>query len=258
MNTIHQATALSVLKATPDNSVDLVYSDPPFGTGVVQSSHGMAYNDVTLEYGAFLSQHLVEFHRVLKPTGTLYLHLDWRHVHIARLDCDQIFGTDNFLNEIIWSYNFGGRGKTTWARKHDNILVYAKHAGQHVFNYDDIDRVPYKAPDMQRVGRTPEDAEARIARGQVPTDVWEMSIIGTNAKERTGYPTQKPLKLVERIITASSPPGGLVMDVFAGSGTTGEAAHKHGRSFVLADTNPQAIEVMQRRLKDVPTDWRLP
>ena len=258
MNIVHQAPALQVLKATADETVDLVYTDPPFGTGDTQAAHGMAYGDPKESYAAFLLTHIREFHRVLKTTGSLYLHLDWRQVHRARFACERIFGVDNFLNEIIWSYNFGGRGRDRWARKHDNILVYAKQAGQHVFNYDDVDRVPYKAPGMQRVGRTPEDAEARIARGQVPTDVWEMSIVGTNSRERTGYPSQKPLKLVERIVVASSPPGGLIMDVFAGSGTTGEAAHKHGRSFVLADTNPQAIDVMKVRLKDVPIDWRTP
>ena len=258
MNVVHLARALDVLAATSDDSVDLIYVDPPFGTGNVQSSHGMSYDDDdNALYGDFITDHVVAFHRALKPTGTVYLHLDWRSVHLARGICDQVFGTENFLGEVIWAYNFGGRGKTFFAAKHDNVLVYAKHKGKHVFNYDDIDRMPYKAPEMQYVGRTKEEAEKRIARGQVPTDVWDLSIVGTNAKERTGYPTQKPLKLVERIVTASSPPGGLVMDVFAGSGTTGDAAHKHGRSFVLADTNPQAIEVMRERFKNIEVDWHI-
>ena len=184
------------------------------------------------------------------------MHLDWRHVRLGQWTCDLVFGEGNFLNEVIWAYNFGGRGKDRWPCKHDNILVYAKHVGDHLFNWDAIPRVPYRAPDMQRVGRSPEEAEVRIAQGQVPTDVWDMSIIGTNSKERTGYPTQKPVKLVERVVLASSPPRGIVMDVFAGSGTTGEAAHKHGRNFVLADANPQAIDVMKKRFKDVEVEWR--
>jgi site-specific DNA-methyltransferase (adenine-specific) len=254
---VHHDEALNVLAQVATDSIDLVYVDPPFGTGDVQSSHGMSFKDPTDNYSAFLIDHVKQLHRVLKPTGTMYLHLDWRHVHHARSACDFVFWEKNLLNEVIWAYNFGGRGKDRWPRKHDNILVYAKNVGQHVFNWDEVDRIPYKAPDMQKVGRTPEDAAARIELGQVPTDVWDMSIVGTNSHERTGYPTQKPLKLLDRIITASSPLHGLVMDVFAGSGTTGEAAYRNGRSFVLADTSPWAIEVMQKRFKDIQVEWRL-
>ena len=256
MDVIWHRPALEVLAATPDESVDLIYIDPPFGTGDAQSAHGMSYQDPTEHYGAFLDRHVRQLHRVLKRSGTLYLHLDWRHVRLGQWTCDLVFGEGNFLNEVIWAYNFGGRGKDRWPCKHDNILVYAKHVGDHLFNWDAIPRVPYRAPDMQRVGRSPEEAEVRIAQGQVPTDVWDMSIIGTNSKERTGYPTQKPVKLVERVVLASSPPRGSVMDVFAGSGPTGEAAHKHGRNFVLADANPQAIDVMKKRFKDVEVEWR--
>jgi site-specific DNA-methyltransferase (adenine-specific) len=256
-NVIHHANAMSVLRDLADVSVDLVYIDPPFGTGITQNSHDMSYEDSSMNYMDFLRPHIIAVHRVLKSSGTMYLHLDWRYVHQARLYFDGFFGKENFLNEVIWSYNYGGRGKDRWPRKHDNILVYAKNAGQHVFDWDAIPRIPYKAPEMQRVGRTQEEAEERIARGQVPTDVWEMSIVGTNSKERTGYPTQKPLKLLERIVLASSPPAGTVLDVFAGSGTTGAAAHKHGRQFILADVNPQAIEVMKARFKDVAIDWRM-
>ncbi len=250
MNQVWCDKALSVLERQPDESVDLVYCDPPFGTGDVQKSHGMSYEDACDNHQCFLRRHLEEIPRVLKPTGTLYLHLDWRSVHYAWDECNIVFGHKNFLGEVVWSYNYGGRGRDFFAKKHDTILAYAKNKGEHVFNYDAIDRIPYKAPEMQYVGRTREEAEKRIAMGQVPTDVWDMSIVGTNSKQRTGYPTQKPLKLLERIVVASSPPGGLVMDVFAGSGTTGEAAHKHGRSFILADNNQQAIEVMRKRFKD--------
>ena len=256
MNVVWHAQALAVLEHQPDDSVDLVYVDPPFGTGQKQASHGMEYQDPKLEYGAWLCKHLFEMYRVLKDTGTLYLHLDWRHVHVARLDCNGIFGTRNFLNEVIWSYNFGGRGKDRWPRKHDNILVYAKNAGLHVFNWDAIPRVPYKAPELQYVGRPKEEAEERIKRGQVPTDVWDMSIVGTSSKERTGYPTQKPLALLERIVLASSPQDGLVLDCFAGSGTAGEAAHKHGRQFLLVDDNQQAVDVMKTRFEGMEVTWK--
>jgi site-specific DNA-methyltransferase (adenine-specific) len=168
---------------------------------------------------------------------------------------DEVFGPASFLNEVIWTYDYGGRGKTCWPKKHDSILVYVKDLEDYVFNWDAIPRVPYKAPEMQRVGRSLEEAEKRVALGKVPTDVWDISIVGTNAKERNGYPTQKPVKLVERAVLASSPPGGLVVDVFAGSGTAGEAAHRHGRSFTLADVSPWSYEVMKERFKDIDVNW---
>lgn len=185
----------------------------------------------------------------------MYLHLDHHWVHYAKVMCDEVFGRDCFLNEVIWSYDFGGRGKRCWPKKHDSILVYVKTPGKHVFNWDSIDRIPYATPEMQHVGRTPEEAAQRIAAGKVPTDVWSMSILGTNSRERNGYPTQKPVKLVERAILASSPPDGVVVDVFAGSGTTGAAAHNQGRRFVLADVSPNAIQTMKERFKELEVEW---
>jgi site-specific DNA-methyltransferase (adenine-specific) len=264
MNVVYHANALSVLARMEDDSVDLVYCDPPFGTGhkqaLVRRKAGevmsfIEFDDPNTNYIEWLRKHVEGLHRVLKLTGTLYLHLDHHWVHRAKVMCDEVFGPECFLNEVIWAYDFGGRGKDRWPRKHDNILVYVKEAGKHVFNWDAIPRVPYKAPEMQRVGRSPEEAEERIALGKVPTDVWDIGIIGTNAKERNGYPTQKPRLLVERAVLASSPPGGHVIDVFAGSGTTGEAAYINGRSFTLADTSPWAIEVMQERFKGMPVEW---
>lgn len=248
MNTVFHQNALSILTSQQEASIDLVYVDPPFGTGLVQSSHGMSYEDPSKDYTQFLGMHLTQIHRVLKPTGSLYLHLDWRFVHQAKIECDAVFGVHNFLNELIWAYDYGGRGKDRFPRKHDNILVYTRDVKQHLFNWDDIDRIPYMAPGLQK-------DPVRAAAGKVPTDVWWMSIVGTASKERTGYPTQKPVKLIERAVLASSPPGGIVMDVFAGSGTTGEAAHKHGRSFILADVNPTAIEVMKERFKSIDVVW---
>lgn len=261
--------ALQVLAAIPDGVVDLVYIDPPFGTGKVRtldsidvsggdrtrigfggrtyswskrSSH--AYQDILQsdDYLEFLGPHLAEAHRVLRPTGSLYLHLDFHQVHHARLLMDEVFGAERFLNELIWAYDYGGRRKDIWPRKHDNILWYAK-GEQWTFNADAVDRIPYMAPGLV----TPEKA----ARGKMPTDVWWMTIVPTNSHERTGYPTQKPEKLLERIIAASSSPDELVLDFFAGSGTTGVVAKRMGRRFLMVDSNPAAVEIAERRLRAV-------
>jgi len=256
-NVVNNGLALDFLKSFEARSVDLIYTDPPFGTGDVQTLSRKiggkivskySYSDKFDNYIEFLTPHLVEMHRILKDTGTLYLHLDWRWVHYAKVKCDEIFGHDNFLNEIVWSYNFGGRGKDRWPQKHDTILVYTKEQGKHVFNWNDIDRIPYAAPELQYVGRSKEDAEKRIAEGQVPTDVWSISIVGTASKERVGYPSQKPVKLVKRIITASSNPGDLVVDPFVGSGTTAVAAVEANRNFVVNDLSPDSIDIVCRRL----------
>lgn len=255
-NTVHNTTALDFLRSLPDGSVDMVYTDPPFGTGDVQKMarkkagkivSNIEYSDRFENYLNFLEPHLVQLHRVLKETGTLYLHLDWRWVHYAKVKCDEIFGYDNFLNEIVWSYNFGGRGKDRFPQKHDTILVYAKELGRHTFNWDDIDRIPYAAPELQYVGRTREEAEKRIAEGQVPTDVWSMSIVGTASKERIGYPNQKPIKLIRRAIVASSNLGDIVVDPFVGSGSTADAALGAGRKFIVNDLSDDAVTVMRRR-----------
>jgi len=256
MNKVYAGPSIKILQQLQNECVDMIYIDPPFGTGDVQCSNRklagkviskIEYSDKHPDYLDFLRCHLGELYRVLKQTGTMYLHLDYRWVHYAKVICDEIFGYDNFLNEIVWSYNFGGRGKSSFPAKHDNILVYAKNKGQHIFNYDEIDRIPYKAPEMQSVGRTKEDAMKRVALGQIPTDVWEMSIVGTNAKERVGYPSQKPVKLIKRCIVASSPKNGLILDCFAGSGTTGQAALSCGRNFILIDQSPESINVIKKR-----------
>ena len=266
---------LEVLRSLPDGSVDLIYIDPPFGTGqtrrleVIRTGRGdktrigfggRTYNwetvsaheyrdDMPLDaYLSFLAERLEEMHRVLKESGSLYLHLDFHAVHYARLLLDDIFGADRFLNEIIWAYDYGGRARDKWARKHDNILWYAK-SPDWVFNREAIDRVPYMAPGL--VG--PEKA----ARGKLPTDVWWMTIVPTNSRERTGYPTQKPLKLLERIVRASSNPGDLVADFFGGTGTTALAAARLGRRYLTVDNNPEAIHITRRRLADVTSELPL-
>lgn len=265
MNVVYHSDALSALSELADDSVDMAYLDPPFGTGqrqrLVRHKQGevissMVFDDPNVNYVEWLREHVLAIKRVLKPTGTMYLHLDQRWSHHARvmLEAD-VFGADNYLNTIVWSYNFGGRGKDRWPQKHDDILVYVKDMGKHIFRWNDVPRIPYVAPSLQYVGRSPEEARRRIELGQVPTDVWQISIIGTNSRERTGYPTQKPVKLVERAVLASSPVGGVILDPFAGSGTTGVAASLHGRSFILIDASPLAWEVMQKRFEGIAVDW---
>jgi len=264
--TVLEGDNLGVMRGQPSESIDLVYTDPPFGTGQVRrldsirtgagertrtgfggrqyrfdvvSAHRYR-DDMSLDaYLGFLHARLAEIHRLLRPSGSLYLHLDFHAVHYARLLLDEIFGPERFLNEIIWAYDYGGRARDRWPRKHDNILWYAK-SDAWTFNRDAIDRIPYMAPGL--VG--PEKA----ARGKLPTDTWWMTIVPTNGRERTGYPTQKPVKLVERIVRASSQPGQLVADFFCGSGTTGIAARRAERAFLLVDDNPEAIRITRERL----------
>ena len=237
-----QGDNLEVLRALPDGCIDLIYIDPPFGTGQARRLDsirtgsgtrtrvgfgGRTYRWETVgsheyqdgmdldEYLDFLAVRLAEMHRVLAPRGSLYVHLDHHAVHHVRMLLDEIFGPERFLNEIIWAYDYGGRARDRWPRKHDNILWYARSAIW-VYNRDAVDRIPYMAPGL--VG--PEKA----ARGKLPTDVWWMTIVPTSGRERTGYPTQKPLRLLERIVRASSNPGDLVADFFGGSGTAAGGA----------------------------------
>jgi site-specific DNA-methyltransferase (adenine-specific) len=200
----------------------------------------MSYPDSFTDYAGFLAPRLEEARRLLTESGTLYVHLDWREAHYCKVLLDEIFGRDCFLNEVIWAYDFGGRGRDRWPAKHDTILVYVKRMGAHLFDQDQIDRVPYLAPGL--VG--PEKAE----RGKLPTDVWWHTIVPTAGREKTGYPTQKPEGVLRRVLQPSSRPGDWVLDFFAGSGTTGAVAAALGRRFVMVDENPQAVEVMRGRL----------
>jgi site-specific DNA-methyltransferase (adenine-specific) len=246
--------------------VDLIYIDPPFNTGQTRRLQSirlgagelrrrgfagksyryrivsdMAYRDAMPleEYLSFLRQRISEGWRILKPTGSFFLHVDPRIVHYARFLMDEIFGPHRFINEIIWAYDYGGRPRDRFPWKHDNILWYAK-SDTWTFNVEEIERIPYMAPGL--VG--PEKA----ARGKLPTDVWWITIVPTNSPERTGYPTQKPEKLLERILRAATKPGDLVVDYFAGSGTTGVVAQRLGRHWILVDNHPQAIAIMEQRL----------
>lgn len=259
---------MEVLRAMPDGCVNLIYIDPPFNTGRVQRRQSLktkrsdtgsrvgfkgasyetvkgtvtSYDDSFSDYWAFLEPRLEESWRVLAPNGTLYLHLDYREVHYAKVLLDALFGLDSFLNEIVWAYDYGARSKSKWPTKHDNILVYVKDPQNYVFNNTAVDREPYMAPGLV----TPEKA----ALGKLPTDVWWHTIVSPTGKEKTGYPTQKPEGILRRIIQASSNEGELVCDFFGGSGTTAAVALKLGRRFVTTDNNPEAWDVMKQRLGD--------
>jgi site-specific DNA-methyltransferase (adenine-specific) len=259
---------LPILRALPKESIDLIYIDPPFNTGraqerttlkTVRSLDGdrtgfkgaryattevarRSFGDTFEDYLGFLEPRLREAHRVLKPTGNIYFHIDYREVHYCKVLLDGIFGRSAFLNEIIWAYDYGARTKKKWPAKHDNILLYAKDPEKYFFDVENIDRIPYMAPGL--VG--PEKA----ARGKLPTDTWWHTIVSPTGKEKLGYPTQKPLGILTRIVLASCPKDGLVLDFFAGSGTAGEAAKLAGRRFLLVDENPEAIATMKRRFGD--------
>lgn len=257
---------LDVLAHVPDGSVDLVYVDPPFNTGRRQTRTNLrtvrddaggdrtgfggkryrtlrlgaaSFDDAYDDYLAFLEPRIAHAARVLKPTGSFYLHLDYREVHYAKVLCDGIFGRDAFTSEIIWAYDYGARTRRKWPAKHDDILFYVKDPRAYFFDADAVDRIPYMAPTL--VG--PEKA----ARGKLPTDTWWHTIVSPTGKEKLGYPTQKPLGILRRIVRASCPPGGVVLDFFAGSGTAGAAARELGRRFVMVDESAEALSVMRRR-----------
>ncbi|MFZ5477043.1 MAG: DNA-methyltransferase [Myxococcota bacterium] len=265
---IVHADNADVLPRLPDGAFDLIYVDPPFNTGKPQARtrvrtvrddtggdrtgfQGKRYRTIRLgtrsfddafdDYLAFLEPRLVHAHRLLAPTGSFFLHLDYREVHYAKVLLDQIFGRDHFVNEIVWAYDYGARATKRWSPKHDNLLWYVKDPKRYTFRYDDIDRIPYMAPGL--VG--PEKA----ARGKTPTDTWWNTIVSPNGREKTGYPTQKPLAIVERIVRVHSNPGDRLLDFFAGSGTLGEAAAKLGRHATLIDIRDDAVAVMRKRLQ---------
>ncbi len=264
---VYEGDNLPILRSLPGSAFATVYLDPPFNTGRsrqaervrgVRAPGGrlgfrgqgydvtremtLAYDDRFVDYWEFLEPRLEEAWRVLSPDGLLYLHLDYREVHYAKVLLDAMFGPECFINEIIWAYDYGARTKRRWPAKHDNILVYAKLPDHYYFDAEAVDREPYMAPGLV----TPEQA----ARGKLPTDTWWHTIVSPTGRERTGYPTQKPEGILRRIIQASSRPGDWVLDAFAGSGTTGAAAAELGRRFVLIDDNPEATEVMRRRFAE--------
>jgi DNA modification methylase len=198
------------------------------------------YDDRFDDYWGFLEPRLVEAWRLLTEDGTLYVHLDYREAHYAKVLMDALFGRDRFLNELIWAYDYGAKTRKRWPTKHDTILVYVKDPDRYWFDSDAVDREPYMAPGLVTA--------EKAARGKLPTDVWWHTIVPTTGREKTGYPTQKPEGVLRRIVQASSRPGDRILDLFAGSGTTGAVASALGRDAVLVDANPEAVEVMTKRM----------
>ena len=264
---IHHGDNLRVLAAFPDASFDLIYIDPPFNTGRDQTRtswkstrvdeggrvafNGERYTQVRVgsrtfadtfdDYLAFLEPRLHEAQRLLSATGSLFVHLDYREVHYAKVVLDQLMGRASFINEIIWAYDYGARTNKRWSPKHDNILWYARNPKRYTFNQDASDRVPYMAPGLA--------GKEKAARGKVPTDTWWHTIVSPTGKEKTGYPAQKPLGVLERIVRVHSNPGDRLLDFFAGSGSFGDAADRNGRDCVLVDSSRTAMTVMKRRFK---------
>ena len=258
-----------VLPLLPDGTCTLIYIDPPFNTGRDRRSararaipdddgphvwyggkryateHGesMQFADSHDDYMGFIETRLRHARRLLADDGTLYVHLDYREAHYCKVLLDEIFGRECFLNEIIWAYDYGGKAKRRWPTKHDTILVYVKDQQRYFFDQSSVERIPYMTPGLER------------RQGKMPTDVWWHTIVPTNSSERTGYPTQKPEGLLRRILSASSRPGDLVLDFFAGSGTAGAVAQKLSRRFALVDDNEAAIQVMHQRLGDFRVNW---
>jgi site-specific DNA-methyltransferase (adenine-specific) len=256
-----------VLPLLPDRAFTLIYADPPFNTGRAQRRETLrttraadggrvgfqgrtyrtvrervlAYDDAFSDYWAFLEPRLEQAWRLLADDGTLYLHLDYREVHYAKVLLDALFGRECFLNEIVWAYDYGARTRRRWPAKHDTILVYVKDPDGYHFDAEAVDREPYMAPGLVTA--------EKAARGKLPTDVWWHTIVSPTGKEKTGYPTQKPEGILRRMVQASSRPGDWVLDFFAGSGTLGAVAEQLGRRYVLVDEHPDAIAVMRRRLR---------
>lgn len=264
---------LNILKKLESNSINLIYIDPPFNTGKVQKRTQLktisdmagdrigfgnkryksikiattGYNDSFDDFLGFIEPRIKEAKRVLTNNGSLFFHLDYREIHYCKVLIDEIFGRESFINEIIWSYDYGARSKKKWSTKHDNILWYAKDPNNYIFNYDEIDRIPYMAPSL--VG----EEKAKI--GKTPTDVWWNTIVSPNGKEKTGYATQKPLGILNRIVKIHSNFGDKLCDFFAGSGSFGEAAYRSGRNCILVDNNLQAIEIMKKRFNNFNCNW---
>ena len=276
MNRIVFDENLVWLKRASRETFSLVYIDPPFNTGRRQARtrlrtvadrngdrtgfQGRRYRTERLgtsgfddrfdDYVGFLRERIEAARPLLTANGSLFLHVDPREVHYCKVMLDEVFGRESFMNEIIWAYDYGGRSKRRWSPKHDCLLWYVNDPGRYTFNFDEIDRIPYMAPGL--VG--PEKA----ARGKTPTDVWWHTIVSPTGREKTGYATQKPLGILERIVKVHSNPGDRLLDFFAGSGSFGEAAARHGRAFVLVDNNPEAVHIMRKRLAEyVPElEWQ--
>jgi len=263
---------LDVMRVAPPASYDAIYLDPPFWTQRMHHGERGAFSDCweTLDdYLQWLAPWITEARRLLKPDGWFWLHADYHADAYLRVLADQIFDRRNFRNEIIWHYT----GRRTPARrrfnqKHDVLLVYARSPASRLNPlFEPWSRAEYLRMKRQRLYRDESGREwiwghagrgrskayriyldEQVARGRAIDSVWDLPIINTSARERSGYPTQKPIALLKRIILASSPPGGVVGDFMAGSGTTGVAAFQCGRRFVLVDRVEEAVRIAEERL----------
>ncbi len=258
---------LPLLRELPDGLAQMAYLDPPFNTGTTQERRTLrtvpddqggdrtgfggrryrtellersSYRDAFDDYLGFLAPRLEEVRRVLHETGTLYFHIDHREAHYCKLLLDELFGRECFLNELIWAYDYGAKPKRRWPPKHDTILVYVKDPAAYFFDSEAVEREPYMAPGLV--------SAEKAARGKLPTSVWWHTIVSPTGAEKTGYPTQKPEGVLRRMVQASTRPGDLCLDPFAGSGTLGAVAAKLDRRYLLMDSSPAAVEVTRKRL----------
>jgi len=241
LDKLHHRDNLEIMRYMEAESIDLIYLDPPYYTQTNWKNGDNEFSDNwenKNEYLGFMKIRLEQMHRILKSTGSIYLHVDHHAAFELKPIMDKIFGEKNFRNDIIWSYSSGGSPKTNFARKHDIILFYTK-SNNNIFN---IQRIPYKAVIAKK------RKHLFHPDGKVMADVWDISMLSTQSKERLGYPTQKPIELLERIIKSSSNPGDIILDPFCGSGTTLNAARKLGRKYIGIDNNKQAITISKNRI----------
>jgi site-specific DNA-methyltransferase (adenine-specific) len=257
---------LEVARILPQGCLDLVYLDPPFGSGTARRAlkgrggrFGLGERVVYDDPGGaglspWLQALLVELRRVLRPGGALFLHLDWRLAHHARVFLDRVFGEEHFLNEIVWHYTTGGIPTRWFARKHDTILYYRNGPGHTFHRQREIKRLKHR---VARPGVVEFQDAAGWYRYRFLDDVWEIPWLTQDAGERTGYPSQKPLALLLRILDAVTDPGMRVADFCGGSGTTAAAARRLGRRWISADSAPLAVQIARARLEaDIgPTEF---
>ena len=251
--------AFAIAAAEPAASLEAIYIDPPFGTGAIQHGRGHSYADRADDPAAFvawLSPLLVESRRTLVPTGSLFVHLDYRAVHYVKVELDRLFGRERFVNELVWCYSVGGKSRRGFGRKHDTILWYAR--GPDWAFYPDAVRVPRRAGSHMRIidgvqektdKKTGRVYRYPVAAGKVPEDWWtDVETLNHSDAERTGWPSQKPERLLARILGAVTQPGDRVADWFAGSGTTAAVAQRLGRRFVVVEREAAAVGLIETRL----------
>ncbi len=266
-NRILLGDCLDILPRLELGTLQTIYLDPPFGTGQKKSLRDVSYTDKvtdTAEYIRWLEPILSHSRDLLTATGSLFLHLDHRSVHYAKVCLDTLFGHKNFINEIIWCYSVGGKSRRRFARKHDTILWFAK-SKNYAF-YPQAIRVPRKGGSHMRVRKDENGVSYQektdkktgkvyrypIAEGKIPEDWWtDIPTLNHSDRERVGWPTQKPMQLLERIILATTQPGDRVGDWFAGSGTTAATAISHNRYFTTIDASKEALSRVETRLQKV-------